>query len=77
MIKIEQNVQIFVPGQEDLYRRMTVREVARVQSFPDDFVFLYDDVNYGYKMIGNAVPVELAYHVATAVKAALKKHNAI
>ena len=75
MIKLEPNKQIFVPGQEDLYRRMTVREVARVQSFPDDFVFIYDDVDYGYKMIGNAVPVELAYHVATAVKQALEAHG--
>ena len=77
MIKIEQNKQIFVPGQENLYRRMSVREVARVQSFPDDFVFIYDEVDYGYKMIGNAVPVELAYHVATSVKTTLQQHHAL
>ena len=45
-----------------------MREVARVQGFPDDFEFIYDDVNYGYKMIGNAVPVNLAYHVALQIK---------
>lgn len=73
MVKIEANKQIFVPGQEHLYRRMTVREVARVQSFPDDFKFIYDDVNYGYKMIGNAVPVNLAYHVALRIKEVLKE----
>ena len=50
---------------------MTVREVARVQSFPDDFKFIYNDVNYGYKMIGNAVPVNLAYHVALQIKKTL------
>ena len=33
----------FVEGKEDLYRRMTVREVARVQGFPDDFKFIYND----------------------------------
>ncbi len=77
MIKVETNKQIFVPGKEDLYRRMSVREVARVQSFPDDFVFIYDEVDYGYKMIGNAVPVELAYHVATSVKTALQQHHAL
>ena len=38
---------------------MTVREVARVQGFPDSFKFLYDNVNDGYKMIGNAVPSTL------------------
>ena len=75
MIKIEKNEQIFVPGQERLYRRMSVREVARVQTFPDDFVFLYTDVNMGYKMIGNAVPVNLAYHVAMSIRAALDKHG--
>ena len=68
MIKIEKNLQKFVEGKEDLYRRMSVREVARVQGFPDDFEFIYDDVNYGYKMIGNAVPVNLAYHVALQIK---------
>ena len=72
MVKIEKNLQKFVEGKEHLYRRMTVREVARVQSFPDDFKFIYDDVNYGYKMIGNAVPVNLAYHVAMQIKKTLK-----
>ncbi|MDE7117931.1 MAG: DNA cytosine methyltransferase [Bacteroidaceae bacterium] len=75
MIKVEKNKQIFVPSQEHLYRRMSVREVARVQTFPDDFVFLYTDVNMGYKMIGNAVPVNLAYHVAMSIRAALDKHG--
>lgn len=68
MLKIGDNEQVFVPGKEHLYRRMTVREVARVQSFPDSFKFLYEEVNYGYKMIGNAVPVNLAFHVATAIR---------
>lgn len=75
MIKVEKNLQKFVEGKEHLYRRMTVREVARVQTFPDNFVFLYDDVNMGYKMIGNAVPVNLAYHVAMSIRAALDKHG--
>lgn len=75
MEKLEKNLQRFVPGQEHLYRRMTVREVARVQSFPDDYIFLYDDINMGYKMIGNAVPVNLAYHVAMSIRAALDKHG--
>lgn len=58
----------FVPGKEDLYRRLTVRECARLQGFPDSFIFKYDKVDYGYKMIGNAVPVQLAYALAQNVK---------
>lgn len=72
MEKVEKNLCRFVPGKEDLYRRMTVREVARVQGFPDDFQFIYNDVNNAYKMIGNAVPVNLAYEVAMAIKKALE-----
>ena len=47
---------------------MTIREVARVQGFQDDFKFIYEDTNNAYKMIGNAVPVNLAYEIATAIK---------
>ena len=72
MIKVEKNKQVFVPGKEDLYRRMSVREVARLQCFPDDFEFLYEEVDYGYKMIGNAVPVNLAYHVAKRIMETLE-----
>ena len=68
MVKVGKNDCRFVEGKEALYRRMTVREVARVQGFPDDFVFVYECVNDGYKMIGNAVPVNLAYEVATSIK---------
>ena len=75
MIKVEKNLQKFVPGKEHLYRRMTVREVARVQTFPDDFKFIYTDVNMGYKMIGNAVPVNLAYHMAKQIKRTLESRG--
>ena len=61
----------FVPGSEHLYRRMTIREIARIQGFPDDFKFLYEEVDMGYKMIGNAVPVNLAYEIALGIKKAL------
>lgn len=68
MEKIAKDTQQFIPGKEKLYRRMTVREVARVQGFPDNFEFIYDKVDYGYKMIGNAVPINLAYAVAKQIK---------
>ncbi len=75
MLKIDADHHIFSPGKEHLYRRMTVREVARIQTFPDDFKFVYDDVNVGYKMIGNAVPVNLAYHVAMQIRKTLESHG--
>ena len=73
MVKVGKDKCIFAEGQEHLYRRMTVREVARIQGFPDDFRFIYNSVNDGYKMIGNAVPVNLAYEIACSIKNALEK----
>lgn len=73
MEKIGTDERIFVKGKEHLYRRLSVRECARIQTFPDDFKFYYDKINDGYKMVGNAVPVELAYHIALAIKTALNK----
>lgn len=55
-----------------LYRRMTIREVARIQGFPDDFQFIYSNTNDAYKMIGNAVPVNLAYEIAYSIKQILE-----
>lgn len=49
-------------------RRMSVRECARIQTFPDSFEFLGAPINENYKMIGNAVPVKLAEAVATKLK---------
>lgn len=72
MVKIDKNDCRFVAGQEQLYRRMTIREVARIQGFPDDFRFIYTDTNNAYKMIGNAVPVNLAYEIAVAIKNVLE-----
>jgi DNA (cytosine-5)-methyltransferase 1 len=68
---VEQNKRIFAPGQEHLYRRLTVRECARIQTFPDDFIFSYNDVTDGYKMVGNAVPVNLAKAIGDAVSKTL------
>ncbi|MBR2885565.1 MAG: DNA cytosine methyltransferase [Clostridia bacterium] len=71
MIKHGKNDCRFVEGKEHLYRRMTIREIARVQGFPDTFKFIYTNTNDAYKMIGNAVPVNLAYEVAVAIKETL------
>lgn len=52
-------------------RRFTIREVARIQTFPDDFIFIDDNMKNiaaMYKVIGNAVPVKMANAIATAIK---------
>lgn len=49
-----------------LARRLTVRECARIQTFPDDFVFTHAKTS-NVSQIGNAVPPVLAYRVALSV----------
>ena len=44
-----------------------MRECARIQTFPDDFIFKYENVADGYKMVGNAVPVNMAYALASKI----------
>lgn len=65
------NKRIFARGFEHLYRRLSVRECARIQSFPDNFRFIYNDIKDGYKMVGNAVPPRLAKSLALCIKKAL------
>jgi len=48
-------------------RPLTVREYARIQTFPDDWQFT-GSVSSQYKQIGNAVPVNLGYHVGLAIR---------
>jgi DNA (cytosine-5)-methyltransferase 1 len=67
MVFIEQNKREFVKEQEHLYRRLSVRECARIQTFPDNFIFYYDNVAAAYKMIGNAVPVRMAHVLAKVI----------
>lgn len=52
-------------------RRFTIREVARIQTFPDDFKFIDDNpknITAMYKVLGNAVPVKMANVIAKAIK---------
>lgn len=70
MVKIGTDKFMFNPSSN--YRRLSVRECARIQSFPDDFIFKYNDLHYGYKMIGNAVNVDFAKVLATSIMNALK-----
>ena len=48
-------------------RALTNRELARIQSFPDDFVFYGNSISI-QQQIGNAVPPKLAYVIAKRVK---------
>ena len=51
-------------------RRYTIREIARIQTFPDDFIFIDDtlkNIVAMYKVIGNAVPCHLAEVMASAI----------
>jgi DNA (cytosine-5)-methyltransferase 1 len=68
MPNVGKNRHIFVEGKEHLYRRMTIRECARLQTFPDNFEFIYTNVDDGYKMVGNAVPVKMAHIIAEEIK---------
>jgi len=68
MEKIGPDRQAFVKGYEHLYRRLSVRECARIQTFPDSFTFYYKHLAAAYKMIGNAVPVNFAKELAKAIR---------
>lgn len=56
-------------------RRLTIRECARIQTFPDDYQFILPKTLYNkgvsasdaYKIIGNAVPCVLAYNIAMSL----------
>lgn len=55
-----------------LPRRLTVRECARLQTFPDSFPF-YHSTTANIMQIGNAVPPVLAHHVATSIVSLMRQ----
>lgn len=57
----------------DETRPLTVREYARIQTFPDDWQFC-GSMTQQYKQIGNAVPVNLAYAIGRQIFEMLSKH---
>ena len=65
----------FVKGKYREYRRLSVRECARIQTFPDSFEIACNNILDAYKMIGNAVPVRMAQILAESIREAIEKTN--
>src|SRR6478672_3077776 len=75
MILVEKDKRIFDPKSPQPYRRLSVRECARIQTFPDDFIFKYKNIADGYKMVGNAVPVNFAKALAQKIRLDLETYQ--
>ena len=80
MVKVGKDKYIFTDGEEN-NRRLSVKEIARIQTFPDWYEFSRGTSNRNenakldlvYKQIGNAVPVRLALAVAEPIAEFAKK----
>ena len=71
LAKVSLNSTDPVLMQNDRYRRFTAREVARIQSFPDEFELVGSEAAQ-YRALGNAIPPVMFWHVARAVKEELQ-----
>ncbi|MGB5898995.1 MAG: DNA cytosine methyltransferase [Geitlerinemataceae cyanobacterium] len=67
MLHVGKDKFIFDPSSPQEYRRVSVRECARIQTFPDEFIFYSRYLSAAYKMIGNAVPVEFSHAFARQI----------
>lgn len=65
---------LLVDSDEEIYRRFTPREAARIQSFPDSFL-LNDSESKSYKQIGNAVPPVFMWYVAKQLVSSIKAQS--
>lgn len=71
---IRANAKSRVQFHYELERRLTIRECARLQTFPDSFVFPHSATS-NIMQIGNAVPPILSYAVASSIKKFLQKQG--
>jgi len=55
-------------------RGITVREAARIQSFPDDFIFLAEGFRQ-FILVGNALPPKLAHVIGSAIMGTIEKEE--
>ena len=80
MIKMGKDKFIFSDGEEN-NRRLSIKEIARIQTFPDWYQFSRGTskrnknakIDLVYKQIGNAVPVKLALAVAEPIAEFVKE----
>ncbi|EOS38762.1 DNA (cytosine-5-)-methyltransferase [Lachnospiraceae bacterium MD335] len=72
LAKVSLNSTDPVLMQGSRYRRFTPREVARIQSFPDEFELVGSEAAQ-YRALGNAIPPVMFWHVARAVKEGLQE----
>lgn len=63
-----ENAGVWHPVEDRIF---SVREIARIQTFPDWFKFEGKTIKSKYQQIGNAVPPRLAFEIACRIKAAL------
>ncbi|PFB06869.1 DNA (cytosine-5-)-methyltransferase [Bacillus anthracis] len=75
---IEAHYRTTLDDKDDMagWRRLSVRECARLQSFPDSYNF-FTSASSAYKAVGNAVPPVMAWHIARAVYHTFDKLNLI
>ena len=65
---------MFIHPDVDQARSITVKEASLLQSFPDDYEFIGSQ-GHCFKMIGNAVPPEMAKKIADAISTGLRKNE--
>lgn len=65
---------MFIHPDAEQNRSITIREAAILQTFPNDFEFI-GSLGACFKMIGNAVPVNFAKHIALAVAKVLDERD--
>ncbi|MBR0496445.1 MAG: DNA cytosine methyltransferase [Treponema sp.] len=64
---------LLVDPVKEIYRRFTPREAARIQSFPDNFLFPVSE-HFAYKQIGNAVPPVLMWYVMYSLQTLIESN---